>query len=189
MFLKTDHSKAIQCYRDVLGRKPNNYEALQKLIALLRRAGKLDEVCTRVNFTNLQAQVVGGRRTILISYTRNPWRPGNTSRIDVQQLPSAPCVQISAVSQRRSVGECRVWSIWVPYTESLYASATGFGRRTANPATPTAPKTFFRWFWHVPQSQRGFRYDRIALFHYLRCTRCSMMLLGISRRHGRQNVR
>lgn len=45
MFLRTDHTNAIQCYRDVLIAQPNNYKALEKLIGLLRRAGKLDEVC------------------------------------------------------------------------------------------------------------------------------------------------
>ncbi|CAM9827949.1 unnamed protein product, partial [Sphacelaria rigidula] len=44
MFLRTDHAKAIQCYRDVLAARPNNYNALKKLIDLLRRAGQLDEV-------------------------------------------------------------------------------------------------------------------------------------------------
>lgn len=44
MFLKTDHAKAIECYRTVLKQKPNNYEALQKLTELLRRAGQLNEV-------------------------------------------------------------------------------------------------------------------------------------------------
>lgn len=44
MFLKTAHDKAIQCYRDVLKCKPNNYKALHKLIGLLRRAGQLEEV-------------------------------------------------------------------------------------------------------------------------------------------------
>lgn len=44
MFLRTEHAKAIQCYRDVLKRKPNNYTALQKLINLLRRGGSLEEV-------------------------------------------------------------------------------------------------------------------------------------------------
>lgn len=44
MFLKTDHAKAIQCYRAVLEQKPNNYKALQKLVGLLRRAGQLNEV-------------------------------------------------------------------------------------------------------------------------------------------------
>ncbi|CAM9202117.1 unnamed protein product [Laminaria digitata] len=44
MFLKTAHDKAIQCYRDVLKWKPNNYKALDKLIGLLRRAGQLKEV-------------------------------------------------------------------------------------------------------------------------------------------------
>lgn len=44
MFLRTEHAKAIQCYRDVLKHKPNNYKALQKLIDLLRRGGTLDEV-------------------------------------------------------------------------------------------------------------------------------------------------
>lgn len=44
MFLKTDHAKAIECYRTVLRQKPNNYQALQKLIGLLRRAGQLNEV-------------------------------------------------------------------------------------------------------------------------------------------------
>ncbi|CAM9525783.1 unnamed protein product, partial [Hapterophycus canaliculatus] len=44
MFLKTHHSKAIECYRTVLKQKPNNYKALQKLIGLLRRAGQLSEV-------------------------------------------------------------------------------------------------------------------------------------------------
>lgn len=46
MFLKTAHDKAIQCYRDVLKCKPNNYKALDKLIGLLRRAGQLKEVRT-----------------------------------------------------------------------------------------------------------------------------------------------
>lgn len=44
MFLNTEHAKAIQCYRDVLKEKPNNYKALQKIIGLLRRAGQLSEV-------------------------------------------------------------------------------------------------------------------------------------------------
>ena len=44
MFLKAAHDKAIQCYRDVLKCKPNNYQALHKLIGLLRRAGQLKEV-------------------------------------------------------------------------------------------------------------------------------------------------
>lgn len=44
MFLKTDHAKAIECYRTVLKQKPNNYKALQKLIRLFRRAGQLNEV-------------------------------------------------------------------------------------------------------------------------------------------------
>lgn len=44
MFLKTEHAKAIECYRAVLKQKPNNYKALQKLIGLLRRAGQLNEV-------------------------------------------------------------------------------------------------------------------------------------------------
>lgn len=44
MFLKTDHAKAIECYRSVLKQKPNNYKALEKLIGLFRRAGQLNEV-------------------------------------------------------------------------------------------------------------------------------------------------
>lgn len=44
MFLRTEHAKAIQCYRDVLKHKPSNYKALQKLIDLLRRGGTLEEV-------------------------------------------------------------------------------------------------------------------------------------------------
>lgn len=48
MFLKTEHEKAIRCYRDVLSHMPNNYQALEKLIGLLRRVGQLSEVRFRV---------------------------------------------------------------------------------------------------------------------------------------------
>lgn len=48
MFLRTEHARAIQCYRDVLNQKPNNYKALRKLIDLLRRGGTLDEVTTKL---------------------------------------------------------------------------------------------------------------------------------------------
>ena len=44
LFMKQDHEAATAKFRKLFEKKPNNYLALSKLIKLLRRAGKLDDV-------------------------------------------------------------------------------------------------------------------------------------------------
>jgi hypothetical protein len=43
MFIKSDFESATVQYRNLLKENPNNYVAMEKLVSLLRRAGKLDE--------------------------------------------------------------------------------------------------------------------------------------------------
>ena len=47
MFLKSDYEKATQQYRNLLVKNPNNYVAMEKLVSLLRRAGKVRRSATQ----------------------------------------------------------------------------------------------------------------------------------------------